>query len=122
MGPDQPTTAAKPRVESTPAVAVQVTPNSLHAVTGAPPSVVFGANGSLGIGGGHTAVGPSAPRATATIPTTVSSDISRVETLFFPTAIRQIRWFHPPQNPRLRFRTQAQFAAGRRKLGATAAW
>ena len=57
----------------------------MYAVTGAPPIVVFGANGSLGIGGGHTAAGPSAPRATATIPTTVSSDISLVETLFFPT-------------------------------------
>jgi hypothetical protein len=84
-GQDEPTAADTPRVESTLAVAALVTPNSLYAATGAPPVVVFGANGSLAIGGGHTAARPGAPSSTTAIPTRGGSDFATIETLFAPT-------------------------------------
>ena len=85
IGQDEPTAPTTPRVQSKPAVAALVTPNSLYAATGAPPVVAFGANGSLGIGGGHTAAGSSSPRDTAAVQARATSDIKLVETFFAPT-------------------------------------
>lgn len=52
----QPADAVEPvsRGQSTPAIAALVTPNTLYAAAGAPPIVMFGTNGSLGIG--HTPI------------------------------------------------------------------
>jgi hypothetical protein len=90
IGQDEPTATATPRVQSKPAVAALVTPNSLYAATGAPPVVVFGVTGSLGIGGGHTAAGPGATPIGAGTPATVTDRDGSVmsSSLFFaPTTI-----------------------------------
>jgi hypothetical protein len=69
IGQHEPTAVVNPRVPSTSAVAALVTPNSLYAATVAPPVPVFGTNGSLGIGGGHTAAGPGALQVVSAHPT-----------------------------------------------------
>jgi hypothetical protein len=87
VGHDEPTRTSTPRVQGKPTVAALVTPNSLYAATGAPPVVVFGTNGSLGIGGAHTAAGPGATPSDRQIPATVDHDPSLMSTsmVFAPT-------------------------------------
>jgi hypothetical protein len=83
VGHDEPALTNTPRVQGKPTIAALVTPNSLYVATGAPPVVVFGTNGSLGIGGGHTAAGPGGTPIDRQIPATVDHDPSLMSTSMF---------------------------------------
>jgi len=83
VGHDEPTPTSAPRVQGKPTVAALVTPNRLYAATGAPPVVVFGTNGSLGIGGAHTAAGPGATPIDRPTPAAVDHDRGLMSTSMF---------------------------------------
>jgi hypothetical protein len=102
IGHNEPTATATPRMQIKPAVAALVTPNSLYAATVAPPAVVFGTHGSLGIGGGRTAAGPGANPSGAGSPVAVSDrDGSMMSTsLFFaPTTYARPTATPPDSRP-----------------------
>jgi len=85
----EPADVTKPisRGQSTPAIAALVTPNTLYAATGAPPIVMFGPNGSLGIGrtpavaepGGISVTNVAVPE-----PYNGGRDVKAIETFFAP--------------------------------------
>jgi hypothetical protein len=101
IGQDEPTAVVNPRVQSTPAVAALATPNSLYAATVSPPIVAFGANGTLGIGGGHTAAGPGATSSGVGTPVTVSDrDGTPMSTSLFFAPTTYARPASRPSDPR----------------------